>query len=533
MKGSRARRLAAVVTALVVTTASISGTAAGQEEPPVAFHGRVELIPHDGTSLWWDTHRYAGALRIDGRRDGLVLVERLDPETYLLGIREVPLSWPEESLKAQVVAARTYLAWTLSRGRAGAGRTYGFDICASAACQVYDGLDQVDGPGGDRWEAAVAGTAGEMLLYEGLPAQALYSSTSGGRTRSVQDVYPSSSPLPYLQAVASPDEESPFVDWSFELRNDQLAAVLRRAGLAEGELRDVTVAVTADGAGPWRVDIDSDGGTRSLSTWEFRGEMNRAGPRVYPELLPGVRANGRRYPQVILSPTYDISREWRFPSAFRSGHIDVDLVYRVEGHGWGHLVGMSQYGSKAMADGGSAYQDILAHYYGGLRPQQAPQHLPADFTVGLSWGEESFAISPDGPVTVIADGRVLAEEALGTWTFRHSGSDVAVIPPQGLGLPPTLRDVPRLVEVPAGRAVVVTATLSAAAEVRLVVFRGTAPVGATPWAVRDVGRVGLVWDATVAGETAPPAPYRVLIQARSSAGTAAEVLTVLVTPRLD
>ncbi len=521
-----------MVTALALVLAllpTVSGAGYGFESYP----DRVELIPLDGTVFEWGAGRYVGTLEVNSAGSGLGLVETVGLDDYLIGLREVPASWPAEALAAQVVAARTYLAWNVERGRSGAGRTYGFDICATSACQVYDGLAQVDGPGGDRWSAAVGSTAGEILLHQDRPAQALYSSTSGGRTRSVQDVYASSSPLPYLQAVPSPGEDSPFVDWAFELRNDQMAAVLRRAGLAEGKLRDVTVVATADGEGPWRVDIESDGGSRSLNTWEFRREMNRAGPRVHPELLPGTRPNGRRYPQVILSPTYGISREWRFPSAFRSGHIAVDLMYRVEGHGWGHLVGMSQYGSKAMADRGSRYDDILAHYYGGLRPQQASQHLPGDFTVGLAWGRDSFAISPDGPVTVIADGRVLADEALGTWTFQHSGSEVAVIPPQGLGLPPTLRDVPRLIEVPAGRAVVVTATLSAAAEVRLVVFRGTAPVAATPWVVRDVGRVGLVWDATVAGNTAPPAPYRILIQARSSAGTAGEVLTVLITPRLD
>ncbi len=68
-----------------------------------------------------------------------MVVERVQPEDYLLGIQEVPFSWHEEALKTQVVAARTYLAWTLARGRAGSGATYGFDICAT------DGLPGVPG----------------------------------------------------------------------------------------------------------------------------------------------------------------------------------------------------------------------------------------------------------------------------------------------------------------------------------------------------------------------------------------------------
>ena len=220
----RSRVLAALICVLLV--AGRPASAQEESEEAVGLYETVLLEPTDDSVLTWGERRYSGRLEVRSASDGLVIVEHVGPEDYLLGIQEVPFSWHEEALKAQVVAARTYLAWTLSRGRVGSGATYGFDICATPACQVYGGLDQVEGAGGDRWRGAVAATAGEVLLHEGSPAQALYSSTTGGRTRDVRDVFGGTG-LPYLTAVDSPNEPSPFADWSYEISQQRLAAVLR------------------------------------------------------------------------------------------------------------------------------------------------------------------------------------------------------------------------------------------------------------------------------------------------------------------
>jgi SpoIID/LytB domain protein len=514
---------------LLVTTGS---PASAQEEENVGLYETILLTPSDGTVLSWNERRYAGQLEVRSASDGLVVVERVQPEDYLLGIQEVPFSWHEEALKTQVVAARTYLAWTLLRGRVGSGATYGFDICATPACQVYGGLDQVQGSEGGRWAAAVAATKDEVLLANGSPAQALYSSTTGGRTRDVRDVFGGNG-LPYLRAVDSPNEPSPFVDWSFEIPRSVLEAVLQEADRIDGRLLGAKVRTTADGAGPWMVELDADGGTIALTTWEFRGVMNRYGAQIAPDLLPAVRPDGRRYPQTILSPTYAVAREWRYPEVFRSGFIVVEEVYTFSGHGWGHLVGMSQYGALAMAEAGSSYEEILAHYYGGLRPQPAGANLKKEIIVGLGWGETDVEISADGPVTVVADGEEVAAAALGTWRFAALADDVAVRPPEGFGLPPALRDLEPVVTSPLGSSVVVTGTLAAAAEVRLVVFDGPGVIGQTSWALREAGRFALVWEGTVDGEIAAPGRYRVLIEARSPEGAADSFITIEVVGRSD
>jgi stage II sporulation protein D len=517
----RRKSLGALICVLLVA----GSPAVADEDETTGLFENVLLDPAQGTVLTWGDQRHAGRLEVRSASDGLVIVERVRPEDYLLGIQEVPFSWHEEALKSQVVAARTYLAWTLSRGRTGSAATYGFDICATPACQVYGGLDQIQAPGGEQWAAAVAATDGEVLLFNGAPAQTLYSSTTGGRTRDVRDVFGGGG-APYLRAVDSPDEPSPFVDWSLEIPRGVLEAVLREAGEIDGRLLGIRVRTTADGAGAWMVEFDADGRTRSLTTWEFRGVLNRYGPRVAPDMLPGQRPDGKRYPQTVLSPTYAISKEWRYPQQFRSGFIVVEEIYTLAGQGWGHLVGMSQYGALAMAEAGKTYDEILGHYYGGLQPQAAGQTLPDEIVVGLGWGETEVVISADGPISVLADGSEIATDALGTWRFSARAGDVAVHPPEGFGLPPALRDLKPVVVAPSGSSVVVTGTLAAAAEVRMVIFRGPGVVGETPWTLREAGGFALVWDGTVDNLIATPGRYRVLIEARSPEGTADEFITV-------
>jgi stage II sporulation protein D len=338
----------------------------------------------------------------------------------------VPFSWDSDALKAQVVAARTYLAWTLSGGRSETGRRIGYDICATAACQVYAGVEALLGDGGDRWRAAVADTTGEILVYQGSPARAYYSSTTGGRTRNIEDIWPGSEPAPYLVGVPSPGEESPFVSWSFELSGYDMHRLLREAEVATGRVHSITTRTTEDGGGPWMVDIVSDGGTVSIDTWSLRGKLNQAAS-IMPDILPASNDDGRVYPTTILSPQFEIRRESR----------SIDLLgisipvpyYVVEGAGWGHLIGMSQFGAQEMAEGGAGYVEILAHYYGGLIPVQGGEQVPDQVSVGLVVGGDSVTIDSDAYMTITLDGEQVEVANPGAWTFEWEEGHLKVISP--------------------------------------------------------------------------------------------------------
>jgi len=258
---------------------------------------RIVVTPLEDSELVVNGRTYAGEIEIASAGAGLAVVEETTIDRYLYGIAEVPFSWPDEALRAQAIAARTYLAWTLDRGRSTNGRRFGYDICATDQCQVYGGLSQVEGDGGDRWASAVRTTAEQVLLSRGRPAQTLYSSTAGTRTRSVEDVF-DASPVSYLTAVPSPGESSPFVDWTVELSGAQMSRILREAGLATGAVRDVSVETTRDGAGPWIVTVEEnfsdkftlfegigtyevvdEGGVVKIATYDWSGVITPLDPQ--------------------------------------------------------------------------------------------------------------------------------------------------------------------------------------------------------------------------------------------------------------
>ena len=92
---------------------------------------------------------------------------------------------------------------------------FGFDICASALCQLYRAGRAQVAEDGYCWAAAVAATAGTILLSGGTPALAVYHSTAGATTRSIEDVWGGEA-IPYLRAVEVPPQDSPFASWSYD-----------------------------------------------------------------------------------------------------------------------------------------------------------------------------------------------------------------------------------------------------------------------------------------------------------------------------
>ena len=150
-----------------------------------ALPEEVQLVPLPGTEFSWGRGSFVGPLDIVAAESGLGLIETQPLDVYLTGLREVPPSWPEAALRAQAVAARTFLAWSMERGRSGGGATYGYDICATQACQVYRGSAIAADAATAPWVKAVADTSGEVLLHDGAAAHTFYSSSAGSRTRPV------------------------------------------------------------------------------------------------------------------------------------------------------------------------------------------------------------------------------------------------------------------------------------------------------------------------------------------------------------
>jgi stage II sporulation protein D len=152
-------------------------------------------------------HTYRGSLIVaaEGTGKTMHVVDRLSLENYTRGVvsREMPMNWPAAALEAQAVAVRSY---ALAHRNAGPD----FDVYADGRSQVYGGVE-AETPSTD---AAVAATKGEALLYDGEVADTFFSSSSGGRTAALTQVFPNEQPVPYLVSVPDPyDTLSPYHNW--------------------------------------------------------------------------------------------------------------------------------------------------------------------------------------------------------------------------------------------------------------------------------------------------------------------------------
>jgi stage II sporulation protein D (peptidoglycan lytic transglycosylase) len=315
--------------------------------------------------------RFAGTIEVGKDREGkLFLVGVLPLEEYLRGIAEVPRTWPMEALKAQVVAARSY-ALNRLRTPDETGRALGYQLCATDACQVYVGLGIADGPYGDRWRAAVSATSGQALLYQGRPADTVYSSTSNGHTYGNEDVF-GGAPLPYLRPIVEGDDgQSPLSHWQARLPFADLNRFLRAGGLWSG-----AKIVTAFRRGP-SVVVRGPKGSTGIDVVTFRSSLNYWSHCLEPDRYPGTDTDGSALPQAIPSRWFGTTLAGR------------TLV--MQGRGWGHGVGMVQWGAKGKADRGLRYGDILAAYYGGLHPQRIRE--PGLIRIGIATGLTTVRLS--------------------------------------------------------------------------------------------------------------------------------------------
>jgi stage II sporulation protein D len=353
---------------------------------PAADTARVEA-PAGGTLLVHGTYpkvesrcvryhrsrlaaRYPGTLSVRWADDGtLSLTVTLAFEEYLKGIAEVPSSWPRAALEAQAIAARSYaLASTDWDGAQ--GETLKTPICATTSCQVYRGIPVPFDPEVRRWFGAVRRTTGQVLLYEGRPADTVYFSTSNGHTYGNDEVF-GSAPLPYLRPVVERDDgASPLSHWRVRIPFDDVATFLHEAG--EWPAHRPVTGVRLDGS---TVTVQGGGRQRSMDLTTFRDAVNTWGPCLEPG----------RYPPSPLPVT--------LPSGWMTMTSGPDAA-RAVGRGWGHGVGMVQWGAYGKARRGLTASQILAFYYGGLRPESFPE--PGLIHVQVASGLTGLRVVPSG-----------------------------------------------------------------------------------------------------------------------------------------
>jgi len=171
-----------------VTLRSASGRDLGSYASPLTIAGAGGGIQINGRSGHAATDGcYRGTLQLRASALGVAAINALALDDYIRGVvaGEMPSGWPQQALRAQAVAARTYALATTKAGD-------GFDQYADTRSQVYNGISGETAP----TDAAVAATTGEVVTYQGKPIVTYYFSTSGGRTEDVENVFIGAEPAP-------------------------------------------------------------------------------------------------------------------------------------------------------------------------------------------------------------------------------------------------------------------------------------------------------------------------------------------------
>ena len=291
-----------------------------------SFEAAVRLAPADGARLYLDIHPYRGVVELRRTAAGrLTVINELDLEEYLYGVlkNEVDPQWPTEALKAQAVASRTWALYSLNRFA-----SEGYDVCATADCQVYRGVTAED----PRTSAAVDETRGEVMTYQGRPIFAAYHSDSGGSTESSELVWGGA--YPYLRGVADPySVGAPRHEWIVRMDLATFENRVRRSGRMITNVTGIEVAEATPSGRAALLRVAGAHGVLLLKGAELRAVL---GADLRSTLFT-VRLVPDDPPQV-----------------------------EFQGRGSGHGVGLSQWGARGMAEMGRRYQEILGYYYSGI-----------------------------------------------------------------------------------------------------------------------------------------------------------------------
>lgn len=294
---------------------------------PYRVPGPVRIAAKEaGGFVRVDGRRYLGDLVARANRGGTVtVVDELDIEDYLRGVLPAEMSpdWPLEALKAQAVVARTFAL--ANRGKF---ESAGFDLSGDVRSQVYAG----GGPRAPQVERAVRETRGEVLGWKGTLLSAFYHSCCGGHTADYGSVWGAgNSPKPLRGVADRWCKASPQYSWSAYFADEDLLAALQRRGRHATRLKGIRV-LRRDGAGFAR--------TLRVSAREDDYDLKAADLRA-----------------------------WLGASDLKS--VKIDRIARRRrgfefiGRGFGHGVGLCQWGSRGMAGKGLGYRRILGHYFPG------------------------------------------------------------------------------------------------------------------------------------------------------------------------
>lgn len=332
---------------------------------------------------------YRGGFECSKRAEsGLTVVNIIPVEDYLYSVvcREMSSSWHVEALKVQAVCARNF-----ALGRINYHKQYGFDVCRTVCCQAYSSTaDQSKSV-----HTAVDETRGELLFYKDELVQAVYSSSMGSSTENVKNVWGSS--FPYLVSVENPYEDTENIyngKWEKTLTTKRATEIMANAGYNIGEVVSITAVEYSDAGRVLKLKVKGTKGEHTFErercrtifsevTYSQKYTVQKGGAHTYSEVkvISGTGTSNKVLDSVSILSGNDasttvsgdfVATDGKTKKTYKTIKSNIDPnTYVFTGEGWGHGVGMSQYGAKGMAEAGFDYEEILTHYYTGTHLEQA------------------------------------------------------------------------------------------------------------------------------------------------------------------
>jgi stage II sporulation protein D len=292
------------------------------------------IEPKDGGVVWIDNRWYRGRTLVVPTSKGLTAVNYVDLEQYLYSVLggEMNGNWPQEALKAQAVAARSYALFQRNSGNDV------YDVGDTAAWQVYRGV-QDESPG---TQAAVEATknqvliCGQKLACRGKIIEAVFHSSSGGHTEDVENVW--TQPLPYLRGVPDYDQGAPVYEWQKSFTANQMSSLITGVGNILCMQPEAPPRPTKTSR-VFKMKVVGDQGTRSIDGDTMRDALS------------------------LRSTWFTVGPDCSQIALKSSPKAEPPANFTVNGRGFGHGLGLSQWGAYNMALKGVNYQQIVQHYY--------------------------------------------------------------------------------------------------------------------------------------------------------------------------
>ena len=289
--------------------------------------GRLVTIEpaHRGGVVIINNRPFRGSIELKRQGAGIRVVNRLSVEDYVRGVLQMETSdkWPAQALQAQAVISRTYAL----RNRGRHGRS-GYDFCSKPHCQTYGGAAAER----KTTDAAVKKTQGQVLVDRKKKlATTVYHSSCGGSTESAENVWEQGG-QPYLRATRCPwCKNSPRFHWVAKVPYALVDDRLRASGVSIGDVRALGLLSHTPSGRVYMVRVYGERGTKDIPANRFRN---------------------------LIDPGLIRSTNW-------SGVSKLNGHWQIHGQGWGHGVGLCQWGMKTLADKHRSYGQILRFYYHG------------------------------------------------------------------------------------------------------------------------------------------------------------------------